>query len=401
MLIEEKFGYTPHLGPITALAGHFPRFATGSSDETLRVYDIRKLRELGTLSTHASTISAVAMPSPHRLLSAAQDGGILLSAGRQWEAVVTLKGHKGPITALSLHPSNKCLISASDTDRSIRTWNLLTGICVFKQVIPRGFSLTHYVWSQDPDGAFFALAFRATSSLAKANIFVFSSITGNQVSFIEPERQVLALAFVGDSFLAVGGEEGVIRLYEIPEPPDASQEASQAELEERIIQMSEPAEPVVTLRGHEKRVAVLASLSDPSEYEGAPSTSSDDEEDDEDGDGSRSKGPFLVSGSTDGLVLIWDLSTGSKVGSIHTSAHITSLIVMRHSESEPSTPSSRAKRQNDDEEDESQTDDDDEVNDDDEDNEIENDEDDDDENDNSEDSDDFAFDQSQSESESD
>ena len=51
--------YSPHIGAITALGGSGHVMVSGSADETLRVYDLVKQREVGRLDKHKGTITAV------------------------------------------------------------------------------------------------------------------------------------------------------------------------------------------------------------------------------------------------------------------------------------------------------------------------------------------------------
>lgn len=328
ILAEQQFAYSPHIGSIVAVAGCWPRACSGSNDETVRIYDIQKQRELGTISAHQSKISAVAMPSASTILSAAEDGIIHVWGGHNWDLMTTFGGHSGPLVALAVHPTRRLVISACAADRSIRTWNLLNGHCVHKQVIPRGFTLQKVVWSEDPQGSYFAILFAAPTHLSKANVFIFSTATGEQVGFIEPERQVLSICFIGDSFLAVAGEETVIRVYALPDDDDDDDDEPK-DLEAKLARMAEPLKVAVTLRGHEKRIAAMSSMTSPAEF--------DPDSDQEVG------GPILVSASTDGVVILWDMSEGRQVGHIRTGAHVTSMALV--SMNEPHSGDSDFKRQ--------------------------------------------------------
>ena len=45
------------------------------------------------------------------MISAAEDGLICLTRMSDWETIKSLKGHKGSVLALDVHPSGKVLMS--------------------------------------------------------------------------------------------------------------------------------------------------------------------------------------------------------------------------------------------------------------------------------------------------
>ena len=69
---------------------------------------------------------------PTHLVSGGADGDLVIwSAGVRWEALKTLKAHKGGCTSVAVHPSGKLALSCG-RDRGLRLWDLVKGRCTYK-----------------------------------------------------------------------------------------------------------------------------------------------------------------------------------------------------------------------------------------------------------------------------
>ncbi|KAI0050948.1 WD40 repeat-like protein [Auriscalpium vulgare] len=100
--------------------------ATGSSDEIIKVWDLRRRREIGGLMQHEGSITHLVFPSQSHLLSASEDGTLCLFRARDWAVLRALKGHKGRINSVAVHPSGKVALSVGK-DRTLRMWDLMRG----------------------------------------------------------------------------------------------------------------------------------------------------------------------------------------------------------------------------------------------------------------------------------
>ena len=104
---------------------------SGSNDEHIRIYDLQKRKELGTLLAHQGSITSLKFSrgennsSNKWLLSASDDHKIIIWRVKDWENLGVLKGHTARINDLAIHPTNRIAVSVSD-DHSIRLWNLMT-----------------------------------------------------------------------------------------------------------------------------------------------------------------------------------------------------------------------------------------------------------------------------------
>ncbi|KAJ2633500.1 Protein mak11 [Coemansia sp. RSA 1290] len=124
--LKPQFIFPAHIGCIKAVATGGRYLASGSTDEIIRLYDLKKRVELGSLHEHKGTITALQFHGKSHLLSASEDGAICIFRTKDWEPLKVLKGHKGAVSSIAIHPSGKLALSVSQ-DRTLIVWNLLTG----------------------------------------------------------------------------------------------------------------------------------------------------------------------------------------------------------------------------------------------------------------------------------
>eukprot|EP00965_Chrysotila_dentata_P230579 6197845-Pleurochrysis_carterae.AAC.4 len=60
------------------------------------------------------------------MISAGDDGEICIWRTSDWECLLRLKGHKGPVLDLAIHPSGRIALSVGN-DKKLMLWNLTTG----------------------------------------------------------------------------------------------------------------------------------------------------------------------------------------------------------------------------------------------------------------------------------
>ncbi|KAA8909612.1 hypothetical protein TRICI_004447 [Trichomonascus ciferrii] len=120
------FHFTPHSQSIRCLASTKRYLVSGSNDEHIRIYDLQKRKELGTLLHHSGSITCLSFFASKWLLSGAGDGKLCLWRVKDWEVLSEMKGHKGEINDVSIHPTGKIALSVGN-DKTIRLWNMMTG----------------------------------------------------------------------------------------------------------------------------------------------------------------------------------------------------------------------------------------------------------------------------------
>lgn len=87
---------------------------------------MRKRKELGSLLQHEGSITTIQFFNKTHMFSGSEDGTICIWRTKDWECLKTLKGHKGRVNSLAVHPSGKIALSVSN-DKTVRLWNLLAG----------------------------------------------------------------------------------------------------------------------------------------------------------------------------------------------------------------------------------------------------------------------------------
>ncbi|KAJ3513106.1 hypothetical protein NMY22_g15142 [Coprinellus aureogranulatus] len=112
--LKPIFIFPAHVSCIKAVAAS-PQggkwLATGSADEIVKIWDLRRKKEVGGLMHHEGSITHLSFPSRSHLLSASEDGSLCIFRARDWAVLRALKGHKGRVNAVAVHPSGKVALS--------------------------------------------------------------------------------------------------------------------------------------------------------------------------------------------------------------------------------------------------------------------------------------------------
>ena len=146
--LKPTFIFPAHVSCVKAVAGS-PMggkwLATGSVDEIVKVWDLRRKKEVGGLMQHEGecprvscvlkarvyrvglgSITELHFPSRSHLISTSEDGTIAIFHARDWVVLRVLKGHKGRVNSVGIHPSGKVALSVG-ADKTLRMWDLMRG----------------------------------------------------------------------------------------------------------------------------------------------------------------------------------------------------------------------------------------------------------------------------------
>ncbi len=100
--------------------------ASGSNDNSIKLWNLATGRQICTLNGHSSLVCSVAIsPDGKTLASGSADKSIKLwnlANGRQTR---TLKGHSDSVRSIAISPDGETLVSGSD-DMTIKLWNMTT-----------------------------------------------------------------------------------------------------------------------------------------------------------------------------------------------------------------------------------------------------------------------------------
>jgi len=275
---------------------------SGSTDESLKLFDIGKNLELGSLSRHRGPISCLSFHSNSHLISASEDGSIIIWDSNNWEPLYELSGHKTGIVSIAIHPSGKLMLSLAK-DRTLKMWNLIKGKCAFTQRLEREGDIV--IWS--PSASWYAISGGNT-------IDIFQALNAEKKVSFQHSHRILAAIFLKEDVIAAGGEDRNITLWNLS-----------TSNREKI------------LKGHKNRIKGLAIVpNEENKLDRATPTSESS---------SRTFFPLLVSISSDGFIKVWNpnlVHENSKddeglVAQISTSARLTCLTVASIATGLPST----------------------------------------------------------------
>ncbi|CAO2595836.1 p21-activated protein kinase-interacting protein 1 [Lemmus lemmus] len=196
------FTHHAHTASLSAVAANSRFVVTGSKDETIHIYDMKKKIEHGALLHHSGTVTCLKFYGSRHLISGAEDGLICVWDAKKWECLKSIKAHKGHVTFLSIHPSGKLALSVG-TDKTLRTWNLVEGRSAFIKNIKQNAHIVE--WS--PSGEKYVVVV-----LNKVDVYQLdtASVSGT----ITNGKRISSVTFLSDSVLAVAGDEEIVRFFD-------------------------------------------------------------------------------------------------------------------------------------------------------------------------------------------
>ncbi|KAI5932051.1 p21-activated protein kinase-interacting protein 1 [Manis javanica] len=264
------FTHHAHTASLSAVAVNSRFVVTGSKDETIHIYDMKKKIDHGALVHHNGTITCLKFFGNRHLISGAEDGLICVWDAKKWDCLKSIRAHKGHVTFLSIHPSGKLALSVG-TDKTLRTWNLVEGRSAFIKNIKQNAHIVE--WS--PKGEKYVVVI-----LNKIDIYQLdtASVSGT----ITNEKRVSSVTFLSESVLAVTGDEEVVRFFDC----------------ESLVCLCE-------FKAHENRIKDMSSFEIPEHQ-------------------------VIVTASSDGFIKMWKLQQDKKVPpsllcEVNTNARLTCL----------------------------------------------------------------------------
>jgi WD40 repeat protein len=172
------------------------RLLSGSSDNTLKVWDARSGECLLTLQNDASSVACAWSPDGRRILSGFDH--LKVWDARSGECLLTLQGHAACVRACAWSPDGTRLLSGSD-DKTLRVWDARSSQCLLTLRGHAGF-----VWSctWSPDSA------RLLSGSEDKTLKVWDARSGQDMLTLRGHtNRILSCAWSPDGTRLLSGSE--------------------------------------------------------------------------------------------------------------------------------------------------------------------------------------------------
>lgn len=224
------------------------RVAAGCKDGSVHIFECENGNCAHALNGHLGFVRAVVFAGPDNVVSAADDGSVRVWGAVSGRAERTLEGHLGGVLALAVSPDGRDVVSGG-RDGAVRVWRLATGAL-------KAMAAAHRGWVQ-------------AVACAQSGTVVSAGRDGSVVQWdLREGREVR-------SYEHGGGVEDVLLL------PDGRSFCSAGQDGRVIVWDWDSAVSLAEFAGHEGSVHTLAAGRD---------------------------GRYILSGSADTTVLVWELA---------------------------------------------------------------------------------------------
>ncbi len=273
--------------------------ASGSDDNTMRLWDVAAGKTLSTLSYASSIVSMAFSPDGTTIASGLDDGNVLLSDVATGKPITTLQGHTDDVRSVAFSPDGSTLASGS-YDNTVKLWNIFSGKTI-STLVGHTKGVTSVLFA--PDGK--VLASRSWDNTVR----LWDTVAGTRLATLPHPNTVSSVSFSADgSTLASGSSDGNVRLWVVATgehihtleghsgavssvlfSPDGTTLASGSYDNTVRIWRVETGKAVALLTGHTQGVSSVLFSPD---------------------------GTILASASRDNTVKLWDVATGANLATL-------------------------------------------------------------------------------------
>lgn len=202
-MLTPILGLKAHGGSIRSVCTSGRFAVSASTDETMSVFDLVKVVDLGQLYQSSAGVSTVAMHGGSHLISGSDGGRMAIFRSSDWEELTSMPAHSAGVVDLAIHPSGRLALSVGK-DSQLYTWNLMRAKCVLKR--PLAAPATAVQWS--PSGAGCAV-------VSGDAVLVLDLASDGVAAKLEHAERVLAFAYLTETLLVSGGEDKALRLWDL------------------------------------------------------------------------------------------------------------------------------------------------------------------------------------------
>ncbi|KAF3074205.1 hypothetical protein CFAM422_003493 [Trichoderma lentiforme] len=178
--------------------------ASGSNDETVKIWNITTGQCQRTLQGHSDSVNSVAFSHDSKLLvSGSDDKTIKIWKITTGQCQQTLQGHRSEVRSVAFSHNSKLLASAGDG--AVKIWNTNTGQC--QQ------TLQSYIYAVN-SVAFSHDSKLLASGLGDGIIKLWNITTGQCQQILQGHRQwIRSVAFHNSKLLASGSGDGTVKIW--------------------------------------------------------------------------------------------------------------------------------------------------------------------------------------------
>jgi len=230
---------------------------SGSSDSTIKLWDVQTGEEIRTFKGHSDKVYSVTFsPDGNTALSGSRDNTLKLWDIQTGKPIRTFRGHTKSVRVVAMSPDGSTALSGSE-DNTIRLWEIQTGK---KLTIFQGHTRAVYAVAFSPDGSM------ALSGSKNGTIKLWDIQAGQELFTFEGHTGLIyTVAFSPDGRTAVSGsQDKTIKLWNI-----------------------QTGQEILTSQGHTESVDSVTF------YE---------------------NGRYALSGSQDNTIKLWDIKTRQNLG---------------------------------------------------------------------------------------
>ncbi|MEG3956800.1 WD40 repeat domain-containing protein, partial [Microcoleus sp. herbarium2] len=181
--------------------------ATGSADNTVKLWDTSTGKEIKTLTGHTNSVYAVSVSPDGKLLATGSaDNTVKLWDTSTGKEIETLTGHTNWIYAVSFSPNGKLLATGS-ADNTVKLWDTSTG----KEIVTlSGHTNSVRAVSFSPNGKLL------TTSSGDKTVKLWDTRTGKEIKTLTGHTNwVYAVSFSPDGkLLATGSGDKTVKLWD-------------------------------------------------------------------------------------------------------------------------------------------------------------------------------------------
>ncbi|KAJ4845252.1 hypothetical protein Tsubulata_037528 [Turnera subulata] len=208
LTLTRHFTHAQHRAPVTCAALAGPIGATGAGDDTIRSYDMPSQAQLGLCPNNPATPSSLAfytpagLSFPRNLLSGNADGSICIFDADPFVHLITLNIHRRAVNDLAVHSSGKLALSVG-ADRCLAITNLVRGRRSYHGGIGKEASLVKFIGDEEK---FFMVQ--------DSNVGIHSTEDARLVAEFESPKRIHSAAPGEHGLLFTGGEDRNITAWD-------------------------------------------------------------------------------------------------------------------------------------------------------------------------------------------